>query len=340
MNPRRFKSSPCEDVFLWHLRALSVMICVNLCNVTLWAEIDQPVISHIEIMDQTVNFGRLDEESYRNTLPFGDRLLNAFDTIQPFSNCPNRLNLPHNLNTITLHFSFPDWRSPHKVQYTYLLGGRDEMWSEPSEQSYVELKELQAGAYTLYIKARDGSASWSLQTSFDIVIQKAWWSTTLAKAGLAVIALGFLAMLLNYQKQRNNEIREMQQLLKVYRSTQRSLPAHEVGPDDQDGFLRLINHTLEEHLSDENFGIAELCALLNISRAQLHRKLKKRTGLSTSHYIRFLRLQMAREMFADPNLNVSEVAFAVGFSNAAYFSRVFKDQYGMSPSEAREQLHQ
>ena len=109
--------------------------------------------------------------------------------------------------------------------------------------------------------------------------------------------------------------------------------------DVGDSFLRLVNHTLETHLSDENFGIAELCELLNISRTQLHRKLKKLTGLSTSHYIRSLRFKMARELFADPSLNVSEVAFAVGFSSAAYFSKVFKEQFGISPSEARDRIH-
>jgi AraC-like DNA-binding protein len=262
-------------------------------------------------------------------------LLPAYDTILPFSGCPAGLELPYDLNTITVHFSYPDWHSPHKVQYTHLLQGRDNVWSEPSEDPFVVLRDLPAGTYALHIKARDGSESWSLQSSFDIVIRKAWWMTGWAKAGLIVIVLGFVAMLLRRREQRRSEIREMQQLLEAHRTAQLSLLPAQEGKNDGDGFLRLINNTLEEHLSDENFGIAELCELLNISRTQLHRKLKKRTGLSTSHYIRFLRLQMAKELLRDPSLNVSEVAFAVGFSNAAYFSRVFKAQYGVPPSEAR-----
>ena len=55
-----------------------------------------------------------------------------------------------------------------------------------------------------------------------------------------------------------------------------------------------MHQTLEAHLSDENFGIAELCKILKTSRAQLHQKLKKLTGQSTSHYIRSLRLDIAR----------------------------------------------
>jgi AraC-like DNA-binding protein len=86
---------------------------------------------------------------------------------------------------------------------------------------------------------------------------------------------------------------------------------------------------------DEIFviGIAELCELLNISRAQFHRKLKKLTGLSHSHYIRSLRLEIAKELLVTTNLNISEVAFKVGFSSATYFSKVFKSQYGHAPSD-------
>ena len=302
-----------------------------------WAEVVQPVISHIDIMEQPVNFSRLEEDAYRSSLPFGDDLLGAFDTILPFSNCPDRLSLPHKLNTITLHFSYPAWNAPAKVQYTSILEGRDSEWSEPTERPYVVLRDLSAGSYNFKVKARDGSRGWSLQATYSIAVRKAWWQTGLARLALVLVCAGFLIAMYRRREQRKIEIREMKQLLEAYRTVpQHSISVIEMS-DDKDGFLGLINRTLEEHLSDENFGIAELCELLNISRAQLHRKLKKQTGLSTSHYIRFLRLQIALEMLRDQTLNVSEVAFAVGFSNAAYFSRVFKSQFGITPSEARTQ---
>ena len=321
-----------------HARVYVVALCTQLIIASLSASTDRPILSNIEIMEQYVDFSQLSDEEYRNTLPFGDRLLNAFDSVLSFTNCPNRLELPYDLNTLTLHFSLPEWRSPHMVQYTYLLEGRDHSWHEPSKQPYVTLRDLSAGTYTLRVKARNRSGNWSLQNSYDIVIRKPWWMTQWALAVMMLIVTGLMALYLRQWRQRNNEIREMQHLLDVYRtSSATSLSTGKV-TDQGDGFLRLINKTLEEHLSDENFGIAELCEILNISRAQLHRKLKKQTGLSTSHYIRYLRLQMARDMFRDSNLNVSEVAFAVGFSNAAYFSKVFKAMYGISPSEARDQL--
>lgn len=328
----------------WSVRLARIASCVVIAQVvaaSTCAEPDQPIISNIDIQEQAVDFSRLHDVDYRGTLPFGEKLIHAFDTILAFRNCPDRLDLPYDLNTVTFHFSYPDWHSPHKVQYVYLLEGRDNMWNEPSEEPFVVLRDLSPGQYTLLVKARDGSANWSLPAKFSIDIGKPWWSNWWVKGSLALVLVGLLFLFLRNRERRKSEFHEMQQLLEAYRTTPKlSFEGIERREQNEveDGFLRLINKTLEEHLSDENFGIAELCELLNISRAQLHRKLKKQTGLSTSHYIRFLRLQMARELLRDQSLNVSEVAFSVGFSNAAYFSKVFKSKYGISPSEAREQL--
>ncbi|MCB0667676.1 MAG: helix-turn-helix domain-containing protein [Saprospiraceae bacterium] len=298
----------------------------------------KPIISHIDIMEHPVNFSRLNDEDYRETLPFANELLQSFDSLEQFSDCPNRLELPHDLNTIKLYFSLPNWKASHNVFYSHLVQGNDPNWSPPAKDPFISLTNLSPGAYTVQIKARAGSGNWTGITSYSINIQRPWWQTWWALTLLSFAILSAIVYLIQYWLERQQEIREMYQLLEAYKKAALS-PFKVRNPADvSDGFIRLVNHTLETHLSDENFGIAELCELLNISRAQLHRKLKQMTGLSTSHYIRSLRLQIAKEMFQDPNLNVSEVAFAVGFSNAAYFSRVFKSQYGISPSEARDYI--
>ncbi len=304
------------------------------------SEPNTPMISNINILGQPVDFTRLENEDYRQSIPFGDRLVRSFESVLPFTGCPETLDLPHNLNTLTFHFSYPEWKSQHRVRYSHSLGGGVNSWSEPSEEPSVELRDLAPGTYTLQIKARGVDGGWSAPTLFNITIRKPWWLSWWLLTLAAVIILILIALAVNYWRQRSNEILEMQRLLEAYKNTPSAPFTMTDQGDFGDGFLRLVNHTLETHLSDENFGIAELCELLNISRTQLHRKLKKLTGLSTSHYIRSLRLKMARELFRDPSLNVSEVAFAVGFSSAAYFSRVFKEQYGFSPSEERDRLRQ
>lgn len=101
----------------------------------------------------------------------------------------------------------------------------------------------------------------------------------------------------------------------------------------EDAFIAELQTTIEEHLDDENFGIPEICKSIGMSRSQLHLKIKALTNRSTSHYIRGFRLMRAREMFSTTDLNVTEIAFEVGFRDVAYFSRSFSAEFGLSPRD-------
>ena len=102
-------------------------------------------------------------------------------------------------------------------------------------------------------------------------------------------------------------------------------------------FLQKVIGIVEANLADEDFGMHELCRAVHMSRSHLFRKLKALTGKSTTVFIRSIRLGKARELLETTGLNVSEVAYGVGFSNPKYFSRVFQEEFGIPPSEVRNQ---
>ena len=89
----------------------------------------------------------------------------------------------------------------------------------------------------------------------------------------------------------------------------------------------------ENHISDEEFSIEQMAEEVYMSRMQLHRKLKALTGKSASLYLRTFRLLKARKMIEEKQGNVSEIAYSVGFSSPAYFTRCFKEEFGIPPSE-------
>lgn len=93
-----------------------------------------------------------------------------------------------------------------------------------------------------------------------------------------------------------------------------------------------VRKSVESNLSDENFGIAQLCQVLAISRTQLHRRLKAVTGRPTSHVVRSIRLERAKTLLQNTDLNVSEVGYAVGYANSSHFTQVFTIEYGKPPS--------
>lgn len=96
--------------------------------------------------------------------------------------------------------------------------------------------------------------------------------------------------------------------------------------------LKTLNTLIEQNISNPNFSIQEICQELQISRAQLHRVLKKTTKKSTSFYIRSIRMHRAKQLLLTSELNVSEVGYAVGYENRSHFSQDFKSEYGVPPS--------
>jgi YesN/AraC family two-component response regulator len=101
--------------------------------------------------------------------------------------------------------------------------------------------------------------------------------------------------------------------------------------------MERIMKVVNDHLDDSEFNVDMLTKEVGISRAQLHRKMKDMTGLPVSEFIRNIRLEQAVRLLEEQKINVTQVAYSVGFSNLAHFSTVFRKQFGVSPTEYIEQ---
>lgn len=101
-------------------------------------------------------------------------------------------------------------------------------------------------------------------------------------------------------------------------------------------FVEHIRALIEANLDDETYSIDQLCHDAGTSRSQLHNKLKKWTGLSTSYFIRSIKLQKAKFLLVQTDLNITQVAYEVGFHHSSYFSRVFDASFGISPKNFRK----
>lgn len=103
------------------------------------------------------------------------------------------------------------------------------------------------------------------------------------------------------------------------------------GLDEQ--LMERIMKVVNKNLSDSDFNVDMLTQEVGISRAQLHRRMKEMTGISTSEFLRNIRLEQAARLLREQKVNVTQVAYTVGFSNLAHFSTVFRKHFGVSPSE-------
>ena len=103
---------------------------------------------------------------------------------------------------------------------------------------------------------------------------------------------------------------------------------------DQDQlFVRRLDTIIYGRLADKELSVEKIAELLHLGRTMFYKKVRGTTGYTPNEYIRVIRLHKAAEMLRSGDKNVSEVAYAVGFDNPYYFSKCFKDQFGMPPSQ-------
>ncbi|HEV7780940.1 MAG TPA: ATP-binding protein [Chitinophagaceae bacterium] len=101
-------------------------------------------------------------------------------------------------------------------------------------------------------------------------------------------------------------------------------------------FLANVMRSIEKNMEEDGFGVEDLAREVTMSRSQLHRKLVALIDQSPSDLIRQTRLLRAKELLEKKAATPSEVAFKVGFSSHTYFSKCFKEEFGISPSEASQ----
>ena len=137
---------------------------------------------------------------------------------------------------------------------------------------------------------------------------------------------------------RLEKLLELRRALQERYSASTKNPVKRAVPDRsgfEDLFLEKVREAIQAQLGNADLSVAMLCTELELTQMQLYRKIKALTGKSPTLYIRSFRLHQAMELLRNTSLNVSEVAYQVGFSDPAYFSRAFKEEFDHSPSSIR-----
>lgn len=109
-----------------------------------------------------------------------------------------------------------------------------------------------------------------------------------------------------------------------------------IAPVRKDAFLEKVLDFIEANISNENLSVTDICAVVNLERTQLYRKLKAMTGKSASEIIIDVRLQKAYKLISENDTPLSQIAFDLGYKELSYFSKSFKKKFGIPPSSLRE----
>lgn len=101
----------------------------------------------------------------------------------------------------------------------------------------------------------------------------------------------------------------------------------------EEQFLERLQTVFDHNITDPGFTSENFGSEMGISRMQLHRKLKALTGQSASEFLRSQRLRLAIHLLEENKISISEVGYSVGFNDPSYFTKCFKQEYGVPPSE-------
>ncbi len=142
-------------------------------------------------------------------------------------------------------------------------------------------------------------------------------------------------------KPSNNEVFKkvaeiMDLRLKILNELRSETGNYQVKPkyqNNKEAFLTRLERIVDAHLTRSDFDMDKLSKMLFLNRSQIHRKIKSFTGMNTTEYIRNYKLKMAYRDLENQSGTISEIAYRCGFNSPSYFSKSFKETFGIAPSE-------
>ena len=239
------------------------------------------------------------------------------------SNC-RHLILSPNAQRISLLLSTLTYFPSHAPHIQYRLEGVDDGWTDADDTHPVAFyNRLPRGQHTLSLRVRRSDGSWSDPVDAATIERLPYWYETIWAFVIYLITIGLLvaALIWSVRKRYAKKLQAGVAQAKVAIITSE----HRLTDD--------IVKIIDKHLDDSDFGLAQLLEEMNVSKTTLYRQLKTETDMSPSDLIRSVRMKRACEMLLARKMNISEVAYATGFSTPKYFTRCFKDTYGQTPTE-------
>ena len=128
-------------------------------------------------------------------------------------------------------------------------------------------------------------------------------------------------------------IEQRKKIQQVYKQKFLSEPTEIIIESEDDQFINSLMEIIESNLEDPEFGTKELCEKTNYSYQQIYRKIKALTGETINEFIRQVRLKRAKQYLMQSDMRVSEIMYKVGFNSHSYFTKCFREYYGLTPTE-------
>ncbi len=231
----------------------------------------------------------------------------------------------HPTDGIRIQVAAVDLTAPEQVLYSYKLDGADEDWNHLGNQNTISIPPMRPGRYTLRIRSTNGAGlEVDNERVFNIMVRRQFLQT--GWAGLVYLLLASLsAFILTRRLNRRGEEKP--------EAAENPL-LHGLHGDDR-RFVESFTGFLSSRLDDGALDVPQMCAAMNVSRSVLFERCRTLLGTTPASFLRRMRLQRAQELIREGGRTMTEVSYAVGFNDPHYFSKIFKKEFGVKPTDYR-----
>ena len=274
-------------------------------------------------------------------------------TCQPFFT--RRITIPAGVKKFSVEFALLSYQKQEQCRYAYRLEGYDHDWNitEPDDRS-ATYQNLPEGSYELRLRAMDSYGRMvELPYSISVKVLPPWYRTWWAYLVYVLLLCAAVYGISEWYKDRVNRRARLQQrvnellhyremmVMKQFEGARKTLEAEEQqhsSPDEQ--FIQKAIDCVKKHLDDSDYDREQFASDMCVSSSTLYNKLRALTGQNVTAFISSIRLKEAcRILRQQPGITITELSMEVGFNTPKYFTKLFKKEFGVSPSEylAQEQ---
>ena len=280
--------------------------------------------------------GDLSPHDFSTAQPKVSTLTTADGKVMFLSDRNDEAELPSKQSTLILALCTGEHLHSANVTFAYKLDNGEWITLEQG-QNQVYLYNLPSGRHQLFVKATDRFGNWG-QPRMCLTITRlvpwylSWWACLLY-IFMAAAALWLLKQL----NQRLRYLGRLQYLRREVSLKQISLEPADISSKRYDTeLMRRLLAAIEQHLGEVDFNVVQLSEAVGMSRVNVYRKTKELTGKNPTDLIKEVRLKHAAELLRqENNATVADIASKVGFATPSYFSRCFKDMFGVLPNQYR-----
>ena len=308
----------------------------------------------------TFNEQEVHKSDYQPNIMFTSVLYQGERETHPILNSKWLIVQPDQRN-LTINFAALDYDDTYLMRYAYRMDDGNE-WNYINDP-HIAFSQLPPGRHKLVVKSTNCDGVWANnETELYINVVPTFWErgwvrllTLLLVIGLTTWAI--ITYLAHRKKSQEREkrlesiMRQYQELLDQQSAADIQQAASDVqqpavkeyklsepeiiDPDEQ--MMTRLMAFIEKHISDEELRIEDMADAVGMGRTVFYEKIRQLVGVSPSDFLRQVRMQRAQQLLTKSSMTVSEVAYNIGFTDPKYFTKCFKKQTGLTPSEYREQ---